>query len=96
MNLCLAVLVTKKLVNIVQLPIAYEIEKLNLIFRSTREAGEKIPRPLAFLLMSLDLVECASRASARNKKPPAMRVGDKNYIKKASFALRCRCSSQSQ
>ena len=45
--------------------------------------------------MSLDLVECASRASARNKKPPAMRVGDKNYIKKASFALRCRCSSQS-
>ena len=33
----------------------------------------------AFLLMSLDLVECASRASARNKKPPAMRVGDKNY-----------------
>ena len=31
------------------LPIAYEIEKLNLIFRSTREAGEKIPRPLAFL-----------------------------------------------
>ena len=48
------------------------------------------------LLMSLDLVECASRASARNKKPPAMRVGDKNYIKKASFALRCRCSSQSQ
>lgn len=47
-------------------------------------------------LMSLDLVECASRASARNKKPPAMRVGDKNYIKKASFALRCRCSSQSQ
>ena len=49
-----------------------------------------------FTLMSLDLVECASRASARNKKPPAMRVGDKNYIKKASFALRCRCSSQSQ
>ncbi|WP_225428915.1 hypothetical protein, partial [Limosilactobacillus reuteri] len=52
--------------------------------------------PISFLLMSLDLVECASRASARNKKPPAMRVGDKNYIKKASFALRCRCSSQSQ
>ena len=24
--------------------------------------------------MSLDLVECASRASARNKKTPAMRV----------------------
>ena len=48
------------------------------------------------LLMSLDLVECVSRANARNKKPPAMRVGDKNYIKKASFALRCRCSSQSQ
>ncbi|PWT39658.1 hypothetical protein DKZ22_10520, partial [Limosilactobacillus reuteri] len=47
-------------------------------------------------LMSLDLVECVSRASARNKKPPAMRVGDKNYIKKASFALRCRCSSQNQ
>jgi len=46
--------------------------------------------------MSLDLVECVSRANARNKKPPAMRVGDKNYIKKASFALRCRCSSQSQ
>lgn len=39
----------QELVNIVQLPIAYEIEKLNLIFRSTREAGEKIPRPLAFL-----------------------------------------------
>ena len=37
--------------------------------------------------MSLDLVECVSRANARNKKPPAMRVGDKNYIKKASFAL---------
>ena len=50
----------------------------------------------SFLLMSLDLVECASRASARNKKPPAMQVGDKNYIKKASFALRCRCSSQGQ
>ena len=49
-----------------------------------------------FKLMSLDLVECVSRANARNKKPPAMRVGDKNYIKKASFALRCRCSSQSQ
>ena len=49
-----------------------------------------------FLLMSLDLIECVSRANARNKKPPAMRVGDKNYIKKASFALRCRCSSQSQ
>ena len=48
-----------------------------------------------FTLMSLDLVECVSRANARNKKPPAMRVGDKNYIKKASFALRCRCSSQS-
>ena len=46
--------------------------------------------------MSLDLVECLSKAKARNKKPPAMRVGDKNYIKKASFALRCRCSSQSQ
>ncbi|WP_220477745.1 hypothetical protein, partial [Limosilactobacillus albertensis] len=38
------------------------------------------------LLMSLDLVECVSEASARNKKPPALRVGDKNYIKKASFA----------
>ncbi|MCC4386887.1 hypothetical protein, partial [Limosilactobacillus reuteri] len=38
------------------------------------------------LLMSLDLVECVSRANARNKKPPAMRVGDKNHIKKASFA----------
>ena len=49
-----------------------------------------------FKLMSLDLVERVSRANARNKKPPAMRVGDKNYIKKASFALRCRCSSQSQ
>ncbi|MCC4326812.1 hypothetical protein LMB58_00125, partial [Limosilactobacillus reuteri] len=42
----------------------------------------------SFYLMSLDLVECVSRANARNKKPPAMRVGDKNYIKKASFALR--------
>ena len=30
--------------------------------------------------MSLDLVECVSEASARNKKPPAMRVGDKNYM----------------
>ena len=48
------------------------------------------------LLMPLDLVECVSRANALNKKTPAMRVGDKNYIKKASFALRCRCSSQSQ
>ncbi len=36
----------------------------------------KRPRNVSpvFLLMSLDLVECASRASARNKKPPAMRV----------------------
>ena len=49
MNLCLAVLVTKKLENIVQLPIAYEIEKLNLIFRSTQEA-EEIPRPFVFYL----------------------------------------------
>ena len=49
MNLCLAVLVTKKLENIAQLPIAYEIEKLNLIFRSTQEA-EEIPRPFVFYL----------------------------------------------
>ena len=49
-----------------------------------------------FALISLDLVEYASAASVRNKKPPAVRVGDKNYIKKASFALRCRCSSQNQ
>ena len=41
----------------------------------------------AFLLMSLDLVECASRASARNKKPPAMRVGEKLY-KKGLFCLK--------
>ena len=32
-----------------QLPIAYEIEKLNLVFRSTQEA-EEIPRPLVFYL----------------------------------------------
>ena len=51
---------------------------------------------LFILLVSLDPVEHASRASVRNKKTPAMRVGDKNYIKKASFALRCRCSSQNQ
>lgn len=35
----------------------------------------------AFLLMPLDLVECASRASARNKKPPAMQVEDKKLHK---------------
>ena len=33
-----------------------------------------------FTLMSLDLVECVSRANARNKKPPAMRVVSKNVI----------------
>ncbi len=70
-----------------QLNVVYLIIRLSLLIQL---AGG------IFLLMSLDLVECASRASARNKKPPAMRVGDKNYIKKASFALRCRCSSQSQ
>ena len=32
-----------------------------------------------FALISLDLVEYASAASVRNKKPPAVRVGDKNY-----------------
>lgn len=31
--------------------------------------------------MPLGLVECASEASVRNKKPPAMRVGDKHYIR---------------
>ncbi|MCC4429183.1 hypothetical protein, partial [Limosilactobacillus reuteri] len=68
-----------------------------LIFRGRNLIVNSQPRSLSlFLLMSLDLVECVSRANARNKKPPAMRVGDKNYIKKASFALRCRCSSQSQ
>ena len=34
--------------------------------------------------MSLDLVECVSKANTRNKKPPAMRVGDKNYINMAN------------
>ena len=45
-----------------------------------------------FTLMSLDLVECVSRANTQNKKTPAMWVDEK----KAFFALRCRCSNQSQ
>ena len=38
--------------------------------------------------MSLDLVEHGSVASVRNKKPPALRVGDKNYINKDLFCLK--------
>ena len=41
-----------------------------------------------FLLMSLDLVEYVSNAHVRNKKPPAMRVGNKNYINKYLFCLK--------
>ena len=41
-----------------------------------------------FILVPLDLVEYASEASVRNKKPPALRVGDKYYINKNLFYLK--------